>query len=52
VWWHRGYYRRLHQVENFFQRVKSYRRVATHNEKNNLYFLSFVFLATMLDWLK
>jgi transposase len=51
VWWHRGYYRRRHQVENFFQRAKRYRRVGTRYEKIDLYFLSFVHLAAILDWL-
>jgi len=27
--WHRGYYRRCHRVENFFQWAKRYRRIGT-----------------------
>jgi len=50
--WHRGYYRRRHKVENFFQRAKRYRRVGTRYEKRDLYFLSFVHLVAILDWLK
>lgn len=52
VRWHRGHYRRRHRVENFFQRAKRYRRVGTRYEKRDLYFLSFVHLAAILDWLK
>ena len=52
VWWHRGFYRKRHRVENFFQRAKRYRRVGTRYEKCDLYFLSFVHLAAILDWLK
>ena len=50
--WHRGYYRKRHKVENLFQRLKRYRRVGTRYEKNDRYFLAFVQLAAMLDWLK
>lgn len=50
--WHRGYYRKRHKVENLFQRLKRYRRVGTRYEKNDLYFLAFVRLAAILDWLK
>jgi len=50
--WHRGYYRRRHRVENLFQRLKRYRRIGTRYEKRDLYFLGFVHLAAMLDWLK
>jgi transposase len=50
--WHRGYYRKRHKVENLFQRLKRYRRVGTRYEKTNLYFLGFVQLAAILDWLK
>ena len=50
--WHRGLRPGRHQVENFFQRVKRYRRVGTRYDKWDLYFLSFVHLAAILDWLK
>jgi transposase len=50
--WHCGYYRRRHQVENFFQRAKRYRRIGTRYEKRDLYLLSFVQLIAILDWLK
>jgi transposase len=48
---HAGYYRRRHRVENFFQRIKRFRRIGTRYEKTDLHFLSFVFLAAILDWL-
>jgi transposase len=49
--WHRGHYRKRHEVENFFQRIKRHRRIGTRYEKCDLYFLSFVQLAAILDWL-
>jgi len=50
--WHRGHYRKRHKIENLFQRLKRYRRVGTRYEKSDLYFLAFVQLAAILDWLK
>ena len=50
--WHRGYYRWRHHVENFFQRAKRYRRIGTRYDKRDLYFLSFVQLVVIMDWLK
>jgi len=50
--WHRGWYRKRHRVENFFQRIKRLRRVATRYEKLALHFLGFIQLAAVLDWLK
>jgi transposase len=49
---HRAYYRLRHKVENFFQRIKKFRRVGTRYEKLDTNFLNFVLLATMLDWLR
>jgi transposase len=49
---HRHYYRRRHKVENLFQRLKRHRRIGTRYDKRDLYFLSFVHLASILDWLK
>jgi transposase len=49
--WHRGYYRKRHHVENFFQRIKRLRRIGTRYEKLALNFLGFVQLAAVLDWL-
>lgn len=50
--WHRGFYRFRHRIENFFQRIKRYRRVATRYEKLDITFLGFVQLAAILDWVK
>jgi transposase len=52
VHWHRGYYRKRHRVENFFQRIKRYRRVGTRYEKLELTYLAFVQLAAIVDWIK
>jgi transposase len=49
--WHRGWYRKRHLVENFFQRIKRLRRIGTRYEKLSLHFLAFVQLAAVLDWL-
>lgn len=50
--WHRGYYARRHQVENFFQRLKRRRRLGTRYEKLDVTFLAFLHLAAILDWLR
>jgi len=51
VAFHRGYNRRRHKVENFFCRLKRYRRLSTRYEKLAITFLAFVQLAAVLDWL-
>ena len=48
---HRGYYRCRHHVENFFCRIKRFRRVATRYDKLASTFLAFVQFAAVLDWL-
>lgn len=48
---HRGFYRKRHRVENFFQRIKGFRRIGTRYEKLAETFLGFVHLAAVLDWL-
>ena len=48
---HRGYYRHRHHVENFFCRIKKYRRISTRYDKLAVTFLGFVQLATVIDWL-
>jgi transposase len=40
AWYHRGSYRQRHKVENFFQRIKIYKRVSTRYEKLALTFLN------------
>lgn len=49
--WNRGWYRKRHKVENFFQRIKRLRRVSTRYEKLGLHYLAFVQVAAVLDWL-
>lgn len=49
---HRGLNTLRHRVENFFQRIKRFRRIGTRYEKLSLHFLAFVQLAAILDWLK
>lgn len=44
-------YSHRHVVENFFARIKRYRRVGTRYEKLRETFLGFVMLAAILDWL-
>ena len=44
-------YKHRHVVENFFARIKRYRRVGTRYEKLTITFLGFITFATILDWL-
>jgi len=48
---HKGHYRRRRQVENFFQRIKEKRAIATRYEKLAPRFQSPVTLAAICDWL-
>jgi transposase len=52
AWYHRGFYRQRHKIENFFQRVKLFKRVSTRYEKLALTFLNFILIAAVFDWLK
>jgi transposase len=44
-------YRERHLVENFFCKIKRYRRVATRYEKTAVNFLGFVLFASLRVWL-
>ena len=44
----KGTYRKRHRVENFFQKLKSYRRVATRYDKLSQTYFGFVLLASAL----
>jgi transposase len=44
-------YRRRHRIENFFQKIKRYRRLATRYDKLAETFFGFVCLAVMLTLL-
>jgi transposase len=48
---HRGYYRHRHHIENFFARIKKFRRISTRYDKLATTFLAFVLFAAALDWL-
>jgi transposase len=45
-------YATRHHVENFFQRVKRFRRIGTRYEKLDQTFLCMLTVAAVLDWLK
>jgi putative transposase len=49
--YNRPLYKRRHRVENFFQRLKRYRRVATRYDKLAVTFFAMVCLACILIWL-
>jgi transposase len=50
--YHRGFYQQRHKIQNFFQRLKIYKRLSTRYEKLALTFLSFILLGAIFDWLK
>jgi len=52
AWYHRGLYRQRHKVENFFQRIKVFKRVSTRYDKLALTFLNFILVAAVFDWFK
>jgi transposase len=52
AWYHRGFYRQRHKIENFFQRIKIYKRVSTRYDKLALTFLNFILVAAVFDRLK
>lgn len=45
-------YRKRHRVEKFFDRIKRYRRIATHYEKNQGSCEGFLLFAAILDWFR
>lgn len=49
--YHSGFYRKRHTVENFFQRIKELRAIATRYEKLAERFLDLVTLAALTVWL-
>jgi len=44
-------YKARHLVENLFQRMKVFRRVATRFDKLDIRFLGFVHIAGIMNWL-
>ena len=49
--YHKGFYKKRHYVENFFQKIKEFRSVATRYEKLDSRFRSFVVLAAIFSWI-
>ena len=47
---HRGYYKRRHHIENFFCRIKDWRRLATRFDKLARNFLAATCLVAALYW--
>jgi hypothetical protein len=47
---HRGHYKKRHRVENFFQRLKEYRAIATRYEKRAGRFEALVLVVSVLCW--
>ena len=45
-------YAERHKIENFFQRIKRFRRIALRCKKTLSGFMGFVFLVSALDWLR
>ena len=39
-------------IENVFQRLKAFRRIATRYEKKAVHFSGFVSMACVLEWLR
>jgi len=52
AWYHRRFYRQRHKIENFFQRIKIYKRISTRYEKLAVTFLNFILIAAAFDWPK
>lgn len=50
--YNRAHYRKRHRVENFFARIKRFRRIATRYEKSKSSFEGFLLLASILDWIR
>ena len=48
----KSYYGKRHRVENFFGRIKRYRRLATRYEKTKSSFEGMLLLACVLDWVR
>jgi transposase len=46
-----AFYKLRHLVENYFQRLKRFRRLSQRVEKLSLTYFNFVLLATILDWI-
>ena len=47
----KGHYKKRHRVENFFGRIKRFRRIASRFEKTRTSFEGFLLFASILDWI-
>ena len=45
-------YRERHAIENFFQRLKRFRKIATRYAKTRVMFRGAILLAAITDWLR
>lgn len=45
-------YRERHAVENFFQRLKAFRKIATRYAKTEVMFRGAILLVAIVDWLR
>jgi transposase len=50
--WSKRFYRRRHKIENYFCRIKNWRRIATRYDKLARYFLAATALVGALYWIK
>ena len=48
-WW---FYKERHLVENYFLKLKAYRRIATRYDKLARTYLGFIYIASILIWVK
>ena len=48
----KGQYRKRHRVENFFARIKRFRRIATRYEKTKSSFEELLLFACVIDWIR
>ena len=47
-----GMYKERHLVEVFFNKLKSFRRIATRYDKHGFTYLGFICIACILIWIK
>lgn len=45
-------YKDRHKVENYFSRIKHYRRVATRYDKKSCHYKAFLYLTGIMQWLR
>lgn len=45
-------YKDRHKIENYFSRIKHYRRVATRYDKKSCNYKAFLYLTAIMQWLR